>query len=540
MAVVLPFVATFVDKGAKAAIAAIKEVDQTWGSFGSGLKSAAGPAAAVGTALVGGLLAAKNAAGDASKSQKVLKSAMANAGYEENAKAVGDYATELSKTTGIDANQIRMAQARLATNKDLAGSTENMAKVTMLAADMSAQGMGSMESASATLTKALNDPVKGMAMLARAGIVFDETTKKSVKSAVESGDKLAAQQMVLAAVQATVGGAAEDTAGSTAKMRATYAELLVIIGESLLPAFTKLAEVLKTVLTWMTENIGVTKLVIGVVTGLVSAILLLNAAMKIQEILSKLFGIGKAKEAAATTASTAATVTNTAAERTNTAAKRGGIGALLTSVGTWIKNTAQVVINTASLIAHRVATLAMTAAQKIAKVATAAWTVAQKLLNAALKANPIGLVITAVMLLVGALKYAWENSETFRRIVTTAFNAVKDVAQRVFGAIKGFIQPVIDALQRIIGLAQDVAGAISGVINKLPSLRGAQEEAAAGLPGPTATGRAGGSGTGVAGAPVYITVTGALDPERVGRQIRDILDGHDIRQGRMVTRAVAW
>ena len=51
MAVVLPFVATFADKGTKQAIASIKKVESQWGGFGNSLKKAAAPAAAVGAAI---------------------------------------------------------------------------------------------------------------------------------------------------------------------------------------------------------------------------------------------------------------------------------------------------------------------------------------------------------------------------------------------------------------------------------------------------------------------------------------------------------
>ena len=53
---------------------------------------------------------------------------------------------------------------------------------------------------------------------------------------------------------------------------------------------------------------------------------------------------------------------------------------------------------------------------------------AQWLLNAALSANPIGLVIGLIAALALGLKYAWDNSETFRRVVTTAFEAIKKAA----------------------------------------------------------------------------------------------------------------
>src|SRR5215831_12522529 len=106
MAVVLPFVATFVDKGVKQAVKSVEEVESRWGKFGGTMKKLAVPAAAVGTALGGALMNAKKQAGEAAKSQKVLNQAMSKAGYKENAKAANDYARELSKTTGIDQNAI--------------------------------------------------------------------------------------------------------------------------------------------------------------------------------------------------------------------------------------------------------------------------------------------------------------------------------------------------------------------------------------------------------------------------------------------------
>ncbi|MGD9693912.1 MAG: phage tail tape measure protein [Phycisphaerales bacterium] len=84
---------------------------------------------------------------------------------------------------------------------------------------------------------------------------------------------------------------------------------------------------------------------------------------------------------------------------------------------------------TAATVASTVASLAVSAATK-------AWAATQWLLNAALTANPIGLVVVAIALLVGGLVLAYKKSETFRKIVNGAFNAVKNVAVSVFNAVK--------------------------------------------------------------------------------------------------------
>ena len=60
-----------------------------------------------------------------------------------------------------------------------------------------------------------------------------------------------------------------------------------------------------------------------------------------------------------------------------------------------------------------------------AAVATGVWTAAQWLLNAALSANPLGLVTLAVAALVAGVVIAYRESETFRNIVTGAWDAVQ-------------------------------------------------------------------------------------------------------------------
>jgi hypothetical protein len=58
--------------------------------------------------------------------------------------------------------------------------------------------------------------------------------------------------------------------------------------------------------------------------------------------------------------------------------------------------------------------------------ATTAWTAVQWLLNAALTANPIGLVVAAVAALVAGVIIAYNHSETFRRIVDQLFAKLKE------------------------------------------------------------------------------------------------------------------
>jgi hypothetical protein len=82
----------------------------------------------------------------------------------------------------------------------------------------------------------------------------------------------------------------------------------------------------------------------------------------------------------------------------------------------------------AVVLATSLATKTWTAMQAVAKAATVAWTGAQWLMNAALTANPIGIVIALVAALAAGLVIAYQKSDTFRTIVQAAWKGVQDGA----------------------------------------------------------------------------------------------------------------
>ena len=84
--------------------------------------------------------------------------------------------------------------------------------------------------------------------------------------------------------------------------------------------------------------------------------------------------------------------------------------------------------------------LAVTKAMQLAKIAQAAWTAVQWLLNAAMTANPIGLVIVAIAALVAGMVIAYKKSQTFRDVVLGAWTAIKSATLTVFNALVTFFK----------------------------------------------------------------------------------------------------
>ena len=108
---------------------------------------------------------------------------------------------------------------------------------------------------------------------------------------------------------------------------------------------------------------------------------------------------------------------------------------------------------TAALVAHKVALLAATAAEKGMTLAQYAAATAQRVLNAAMAANPIGLIITAITGLVAGFMYLWKNCESFREFWIN-----------LWAKIKSTVSAVIDWFKTVPEL---ISNAISGAIARV-------------------------------------------------------------------------
>jgi hypothetical protein len=146
---------------------------------------------------------------------------------------------------------------------------------------MAAAGFGTAEGNAVQLGKALQDPIKGIAALAKSGVTFTKQEKKKIEALVESGNLLEAQNIILKAVEGQVGGTAAASASSFDKMKFALAGVSDTFGNMLLPVIDELAPKLAAFTDWASENSTLLAVLVGVFGGLATAIIGVNVAMKV-------------------------------------------------------------------------------------------------------------------------------------------------------------------------------------------------------------------------------------------------------------------
>ena len=141
--------------------------------------------------------------------------------------------------------------------------------------------------------------------------------------------------------------------------------------------------------------------------------------------------------------------------RHNAAAKMSAVGQ---AVWNGVTATARGIAN-----GYRLAIAALSTSQtiqalktKIAATATTAWTavtkgaaLATKGLGLAIRfmTGPVGIVITAIGLLVAGLIHLWKTNSSFRNSVITAWTAIKNAAVAIFGFIKTHIVAIWNVIK---------------------------------------------------------------------------------------------
>lgn len=140
----------------------------------------------------------------------------------------------------------------------------------------------------------------------------------------------------------------------------------------------------------------------------------------------------------------------------------------------WVRQHSAVILPVVAaiggaVVAYRAYKTVLIAAQ----AAQTAASIAQGALNAALKANPIMLTVTAVAALVAALVAAYHSNETFRNAVNTAWTAIRGTVAGVVDWFNTYVAPTLsavwEAIKAGVGLLSDAFSLIWGLISSTVS-----------------------------------------------------------------------
>lgn len=200
-----------------------KELDKALQGVSKRLRSTADDLTSLGKSLSLGLTAPIVAFG-ALATKNAVESAKAIAQVEAAVKSTGgaagrsvdqlaEMAEGLQRISLYDDDEIlKQVTANLLTFTKITGTQFDKAQVAIL--NLSTRLGTDLTSASVQVGKALNDPIKGVTALGRAGVQFTAQQKEQIEALVEAGDVAAAQTIILGELETQFGGAAEAAANA--------------------------------------------------------------------------------------------------------------------------------------------------------------------------------------------------------------------------------------------------------------------------------------------------------------------------------------
>jgi len=269
MAINIPIISDFDAKGVNRAIKEFQQLDGVGEKTGFALKKAFVPATIALGALTAGIGMATKAAMEDEAAQLELARQLRTTTQATDAqiKAVEQSISAFSKQTAMADDQLRPALANLVR---ATGSLELSQKAMSVTADLATAKNIDMETASVAVSKALNGQVSALIKL--------DPSLKGVITTTSTADE------VMAALNATVGGAAETFANSAEGGLKNFGiqmdELKESIGAAFIPVMEKLLPYVLDFTTFLQDNTKALLIVVGAIAAMTAAIVAANVAMK--------------------------------------------------------------------------------------------------------------------------------------------------------------------------------------------------------------------------------------------------------------------
>lgn len=549
--------------------------------FKSSMGAMAGPAA-VAVGAIGGIAAgAISAASDMQQA-----SGGVDAVFKGSAATVHEWAKTSADSVGLAGAAYKQLAAGVGgamtgMGVPLEAATQQTGDLITRAADLASVYGGTTQQAVEAMTSAYRGEYDSLQRLIPG--ISDAAVKQEMAAQAAAGQTFATEEAAKAsAIYATIMGKSTDAAGNFAKeadttagaqerAKAKFIDTAAALGEQLLPAVTTMMTYLTAFGTWVSEHIPLVTTLGAVIGGLALAVLAINGAMAVAAaaesaaaiatgLWSAAAGIGTIATTAFATAMAVLTspitlvVVAIAAliaiivllvKNWDTVAQAAGtawefIKAAAGSALDWIKSAAAAVVDFLRSAWSALGDFLSGLWDKIKQAAQVAW-------------EAVKIIALAPIL---ALKAAWDTWgsgviaiwEKVKSVGVAIWSAIQSAAQTALGAIMAPINAVKAAIEKVISLIKSALSFAGSLLSKVPFIGGLFGGSRSAGPTPGLAGRywsaaKGGTpsvaGRGLlsarsavaSGGGVNITVTGALDPVGVARQIRALLVAEDRRQG---------
>lgn len=402
-------------------------------------------------AIVGGMRDAITKAGDLEQSIGGV-----SAVFKANAATIDQWSRGSAKNLGLSRNSYNEFATLIGAQLKNAGvSMDELAPKTdsliTIGADLASMFGGSVNDAIAAVSSTLKgemDPIQAYGITMTAASVDAEAAAMGFEKVGDSFDTQAKTAATMSLIMKQAGDAqgnfareANTYAGQVARLGASWDDLKAKVGELFLPAMT-------TTVTFLSGT------VVPVLTEVAGGVRAFREAWIAADGDITSSGFAGFMERSAFAARTAADVV------------RDVLLPPLQTFGGWVRDNAVTIGSVAAILATMTAGFyANTAAVAIAGAATAGYgaiiggvqsrlltaRIAVMYFNAALLANPVGLVVAALAGLVVAIVLAWKHSETFRAIVTGAWEGIRAAASAVGGWLTGTLFPAVMVGVRAVG-----------------------------------------------------------------------------------------
>jgi hypothetical protein len=345
-------------------------------------------------------------------------------------------AQALEQLSGQDEIAIMKNQALLQTFtnvRNVVGEGNDIFNQASLAVLNMGAKMGDNAGSAMQLGKALNDPIRGLGALRRVGVVFTAEQQEQVKAMVAAGDVMGAQKIILKELEVEFGGAAAaagDTfAGAVARAKDKVGDFAREMITNLQPIVLSVGKAIGDL--WNKYLTPLFKIINENKAALLAFVATLGAAYAAFKLYNVILGIVKTTQAA-----------------------------------------------------YTVVTLLMKGGQLASIASTNGLAASMLRLNVAMRANPIGLIVTGIALLAAGFVMAWNKSETFRKVVIKGLQIVLNGVGYLVGGIakmislfsklpgQGWAKGIAEGAANAANKIREVSNGLDGLANKKISIPG--------------------------------------------------------------------